>query len=180
MYTLGEEMKKMKESDIPLKTALQIVGWNPKTNLEKIIDFYVNDFENEMPPWVLSPQQVGFTGDGSDEVVTDSRGYGYLLQQLAKNFTSKIRLNTTVTSISYNDTKVTVEASNGMMYVADYAYVTFSTGVLTSTSVQFKPALPQWKLKAAFMMPMGFYTKIFLKFPTKFWDNNRYSCFMFL
>ena len=174
-------MQKYKEFDIPVKTAFQLVGWDPTTPLEKTMDYYVNDFENEAPPWALSAQQVGFTGEGKDEVVTDQRGYAYILRQVAKNFTAKIRLSTVVKKINYDDRKVTVQVENGDIYEANYAYITFSTGVLThpSSKLLFNPPLPSWKMKAAYMLDCSFYTKIFVKFPTKFWDNNRFVLFSF-
>ena len=166
-------MEKNKEHDIPLRTAFQIVGWNPKSPLEKTLDFYMSDFENEAPPKELSAWSVGFTGEGKDELVTDQRGFAYVLREQAKSFQNKIHLNTVVKKISYDDKKVTVETSNGTKYEAKYAYVTFSTGVLASSNVVFNPALPSWKMKAVYMLPMNHYTKIFVKFPTKFWDSNR-------
>ena len=173
MYTMNEKMSTAGEFDIPLKTALELVGWRPETPAEQTIDYYFNDFENESPPWTLSAQSVGFTGEGSDEVVVDTRGFAYLLRETAKDFTGKVKLNTRVKKITYDANKVTVLATDGDTYEADYAYVTFSTGVLLSSMVEFSPPLPNWKTKAAYMLPMGYYTKIFLKFPTKFWDNNR-------
>ena len=167
-------MQKHKEHDIPVKTAFEIVGWRAKSPMEKALDYYVNDFENEAPPKQFSAWSSGFTGEGRDEIVTDQRGYAYILREEAKSFQSKIHLKTVVKKISYNDKKVTVETSNGTKYEADYAYVTFSTGVLASSDVVFNPALPNWKMKAIYMLPMNHYTKIFLKFPSKFWDSNRF------
>ena len=170
---LAKRMKKNKEMDIPLKTAFQIVGWNPKTPLQKALDFYLADFENEAPPKELSTFLTGFTGEGTDEIVTDQRGYAYVLRQHAKQFTSKVLLNTVVKKIDYDENKVTVKTADGKKYKGNYAFVTFSTGVLASSNVLFNPPLPAWKMKAVHMLPMNYYTKIFLKFPTKFWDNNR-------
>ena len=166
-------MKKNNELDIPVKTAFEIVGWRPKSPMEKALDYYVNEFENETPPKQFSAWSSAFTGEGTDEFVTDQRGYAYLLREETKGFQKKIHLKTVVKRISYTDKKVTVETSNGIKYEADYAYVTFSTGVLASSNVVFNPTLPDWKMKAIYMLPMNHYTKIFLKFPTKFWDSNR-------
>ena len=166
-------MQKNKEHDIPAKTAFEIVGWKPKSPMEKAMDFYFSDFENEAPPKLLSAWSSGFTGEGKDELVTDQRGFAYVLREQAKSFQSKIHLSTVVKKISYDDKKVVVETSNGTKYEAKYAYVTFSTGVLANSDVVFQPVLPAWKMKAVYMLPMNHYTKIFLKFPTKFWDSNR-------
>ena len=168
-------MQKNKELDIPVKTAFEIVGWKPKSPMEKALDYFATDFQNEAPPKQLSAWSTGFTGEGTDELVTDQRGYAYILREEAKSFQNKIHLQTVVKKISYNDKKVTVETSNGTKYETDYAYVTFSTGVLASSNIVFNPALPDWKMKAIYMLPMNHYTKIFLKFPTKFWDSNRFE-----
>ena len=64
--------------------------------------------------------------------------------------------------------------SDGEIYTADYALCTFSTGVLASEMVTFNPPLPEWKKEAILTMPMSVYTKIFLKFPKKFWDDKEY------
>jgi len=67
-----------------------------------------------------------------------------------------------------------VTTSSGEVYTSDYCLCTFSTGVLASDMVQFVPPLPQWKQDAVLKHPMNVYTKIFLKFDKKFWDNNEY------
>jgi polyamine oxidase len=40
--------------------------------------------------------------------------------------------------------------------------------------VTFSPPLPDWKQESILKMPMSVYTKIFLKFPSKFWDDKEY------
>ncbi|XP_031572601.1 polyamine oxidase 6-like [Actinia tenebrosa] len=54
---------------------------------------------------------------------------------------------------------------------------TFSTGVLASDMVTFNPPLPEWKREAILKMPLSVYTKIFIKFPYKFWDEKDYILF---
>eukprot|EP00794_Sanderia_malayensis_P007304 gene7304-8120_t len=157
---VNSDMKKNKESDIPLKAALQMSGWEAKTPLDNALEFHISDFENAYPPLLVSSRQAGFTGAGDGEkVVTDQRGYQYLIEQLTTTYKSKIILSTTVKAINYTSSMVRVEVANG---------------VLASSGVKFNPALPGWKMKAIYMLPMAQYTKIFLKFPIKFWENNRY------
>lgn len=61
---------------------------------------------------------------------------------------------------------------DGSCITADYAINTFSLGVLQHDVVTFDPPLPDWKQKAIATFTMGTYTKIFLQFPTQFWDAN--------
>ena len=65
-----------------------------------------------------------------------------------------------------------VKTQPGDIYAADFVLVTFSHGVLASNDVKFFPKLPKWKLESIYKMPMSYYTKIFIKFPKKFWDDN--------
>jgi polyamine oxidase len=67
-----------------------------------------------------------------------------------------------------------VTTSDGEVYTADFGLCTFSTGVLGSDMVKFNPPLPDWKQESILKMPMSVYTKIFLKFPHKFWDDKDY------
>lgn len=67
-----------------------------------------------------------------------------------------------------------ITTADGEVYTADYGLCTFSTGVLASDMVQFNPPLPDWKREAILKMPMSVYTKIFIKFPHKFWDDKDY------
>jgi len=60
------------------------------------------------------------------------------------------------------------------VYTADHVLCTFSTGVLSSDFVKFSPPLPDWKKEAIATMPMSVYTKVFVKFPYKFWDDREY------
>jgi len=62
--------------------------------------------------------------------------------------------------------------SNGEAYTADYVLCTFSTGVLSSNMVTFTPPLPQWKKKAISEKPLTSFTKIFVKFPKRFWEDK--------
>ena len=177
--TLIEERDKLKLWDLPMKASLAINGWHPRSPAEYAMDYFAMDFENGFPSEMLSLNNAGFTTgfyeDRRDHLVTDRRGYKYIVEKLATDFNNnKIHLNTTVTKIHYSDKNVKVETANGMTYTGDYAFVTFSTGVLLSESVKFLPALPKWKMDAAELLPMSLYTKIFLKFPTKFWDSKNY------
>ena len=67
-----------------------------------------------------------------------------------------------------------VHTKNNEIFMADYVLCTFSTGVLTSDTIIFDPPLPEWKKEAIYKNPMSVYTKIFLKFPRKFWDDHEF------
>ena len=108
-------------------------------------------------------------------MVADPRGYEYIIQEEAKEFSNKIRFHHEVKSIERRpDGIYRVTMSSWNRFYARHVLVTFSTGVLLSDEINFKPSLPIWKRQALSMVPMGHYCKIFMKFPKAFWDNKGY------
>ncbi|XP_028514818.1 polyamine oxidase 1, partial [Exaiptasia diaphana] len=159
-----------KKSPIPARVGLSLMGWKPKTQAEYALEYLEVDFENAKNA-ELTPFQ-GIIEKGKDFFLTDERGMWSIYEELYTSFKDKIKLNTTVTGIKYNSSMVEVTTSDGEVYTADYALCTFSTGVLASDMVTFTPPLPEWKQEAILTMPMAVYTTIYVKFPTKFWDDK--------
>lgn len=159
-------------ADIPLRVGLSLRGWSPKHPAEKVVEYREIDFEFTEKPEMSSLGQI--ERRGRDFFVVDSRGYGHIWKESAKPFLGKIKLNTVVKKIMYYNRGVRVETADGTVYMADFALCTFSTSVLKSNLVQFSPALPTWKIEALHKVPMGVYTKIFVKFPRKFWDSKEF------
>ena len=105
---------------------------------------------------------------GVDLFITDQRGIWTLFSDFYSNFRDKIFLN------KYDNNGVEVTTDGGETFTADYALCTFSSGVLKSESVQFDPDLPDWKKEAIFRLRPVYCTKIFIKFPNDFWDDNEW------
>lgn len=176
--------RKLKGEDISARVGLRLANWLPSDPEEMSTEYFEYDFEYAVPPKYVS-LRVGIADNGSIHsiggeqlFVTDPRGYVHIVDCLAGMFLeprdSRLQLNTTVQEIKWNENSVYVTTDNGDVYTADYALVTFSIGVLKSGLVQFMPQLPDWKLEALFKLDMVIYTKIFVKFPSKFWDDEEY------
>lgn len=141
------------------------------------------DWEDASPP-EQSSLIFGAAGSNltfnqfSDEnnLVIDPRGYNYIIQQEAATFLKendpRLRLNTKVTNITYNDKGVTIYNEDGSCVSAAYAICTFSLGVLQNHAVSFEPELPEWKRTSIQKFSMGTYTKIFLQFNETFWPED--------
>lgn len=86
----------------------------------------------------------------------------------------RLKLNTTVKKIAYNNKGVTITTTKGDTIIADYAITTFSIGVLQYKDIEWSPALPSWKLEGIYGFHMATYTKIFFNFPHQFWDDNQF------
>lgn len=155
------------------KVELERYNWTSLTPLHDIIEYFDIDFE-----CARSPDTVSFYKLDSrdyDFFVSDPRGVNSLFKPLYSRFKNQIHLGEVVRSIEYTGSSVVVNTSRGLTYVADYAVCTFSSNVILSDiSPIFKPRLPRWKIEAYSKAPLGLYTKIFVKFPRQFWEDNEY------
>ncbi|EAW10728.1 putative lysine-specific histone demethylase Aof2 [Aspergillus clavatus NRRL 1] len=89
-----------------------------------------------------------------------------------------VRTNKTVTKISYDPTgsgkrKTVVHCEDGESFVADKVVFTGSLGILKYQSIQFSPALPDWKSGAIERLGFGVMNKVILVFEEPFWDTER-------
>lgn len=151
------------------------MGWRADTPAKKAIEYLRFDFEHGDPPDQISLNNMSLLGE--EFFISDSRGFLFLLKNLYSNMRDKIKLNTVVTRICYSESGAEVTTAAGMVYTADYVICTFSTGVLASQTVTFEPPLPRWKMEPVFKLRLACYTKMFVKFPKKFWDSNQYILF---
>lgn len=171
------------ESDLSQRSALRMSGWKPNTNEDLAIEYLTYDFLYGVGPDNVS---LRFSDDfdprnlkPNDIRLTDNRGYGHLIHQMANICTGdqRVHLGECVDVIKYSDSHVLVRTKCGKEYVADYAIVTFSIGVLQSGMVTFEPALPEPKLERIHSIHMTHYKKIFLGFAEKFWDDSELVLF---
>lgn len=158
--------------DIPARVGLQLIGWKSNRPIEKVLEYFRLDFEHAKPPDLVSFYQL--FSKGKDFFVSDPRGLWSLYKDLYKPTMDRILLRETVEKIKYSDDSVEIHTKNNDIFVADYVLCTFSSGVLASDAITFDPPLPEWKQEAIYKNPMSVYTKIFLKFPRKFWDDHEY------
>ena len=105
--------------------------------------------------------------DGPDVVLPG--GYDQIASNLATGL--DIRLGTIVEKISYSEKGVSVEA-DGIAIDADFAICTLPLGVLKTGTPEFDPPLPVVKRQAVEMLGMGVLNKIYLTFPTAFWQTD--------
>lgn len=96
-------------------------------------------------------------------------GYAQILNHYANGL--DVRLNHAVTSINYDSDLITVNTTQGV-FTADAVLVTVSLGVLKKGVIAFNPSLPTNKQNAINALEMGVLDKVYLKFPSVFWDSN--------
>ena len=158
--------------DIPAKVGLQLMGWKSNRPIEKVLEYFRLDFEHGKQPDLVSFHQL--YSRSQDFFVSDSRGLWSSYKDLYQPLMNHILLGRNIVKIKYSGNSVEVHTKNNEIFMADYALCTFSTGVLTSDTIRFDPPLPEWKKESIYKNPMSVYTKIFLKFPRKFWDDHEF------
>ncbi|KAI4333093.1 hypothetical protein L6164_017941 [Bauhinia variegata] len=149
----------------------------PKTPIELAIDFILHDFEMAE----VEPISTYVDFGEREFLVADERGYEYLLYKMAEDFLftsegrildSRLKLNKVVRELQHSRSGVTVITEDGCVYEANYVILSVSIGVLQSDLIAFNPPLPRWKSEAIEKCDLMVYTKIFLKFPYKFWPSG--------
>ncbi|CAN6293608.1 unnamed protein product [Urochloa humidicola] len=159
----------------------------PSTPVDMVIDYYKYDYEFAEPPRVTSLQNTmplpTFKNFGDDVYfVADQRGYESVVYYIAGTYLKtnksgaivdpRLRLNKVVREITYYPSGVIVKTEENEVYKADYVMVSVSLGVLQTDLIRFTPQLPHWKIINIYQFDMALYTKIFLKFPKKFWPEG--------
>uniref|UniRef100_A0A672IRF9 CW-type domain-containing protein n=1 Tax=Salarias fasciatus TaxID=181472 RepID=A0A672IRF9_SALFA len=107
-----------------------------------------------------------FSGDHT--LLTE--GYSVLLHKLADGL--DIRTKTPVQAIDYSGDIVKVTCSDGSQWTAQKVLVTVPLTLLQTNVIQFKPPLPERKLKAIHSLGAGIIEKMALQFPYRFWDKK--------
>ncbi|GAV75224.1 Amino_oxidase domain-containing protein [Cephalotus follicularis] len=175
-----------KENDISILAAERLYKKVPRTPVEMVVDFFYNDFEDAEPPRITSLKNTfpshEFEDFGEDEYfVADQRGFESVVHYIAKQFLDykdgllrdpRVKLNKVVREISYSKSGATLKTEDGSVYNAKHVIVSVSIGVLQSSLIKFIPEFPQWKALAIESFDMAIYTKIFMKFPYKFWPTG--------
>ncbi|KAK0478780.1 amine oxidase [Armillaria novae-zelandiae] len=176
--------------DLTSKTGYALNGVKPRDAYEMAAEYYQFDWEYAQKPdqtsWIASSWANNFTFDADEGgfsednlLAIDQRGFKALIQLEAQEFLQpeQVSLNSTVKTISYSRDGVQVTLTSGETIEGDYALCTFSLGVLQDDYVTFEPPLPDYKMEAIQSMTMATYTKIFLKFPEKFWFDTELALY---
>ena len=158
--------------------------WRPDSTLKQLVEWSEFDFAYAATP---DESVVSLTAENDNVnfgdrcfIVTDQRGFASVLQCIANfDHQNKILTNTNVTSIDWNDECVCAEVMGQGRMCGDYGIVTFSIGVLQNwiANNRFNGSLSTAKMRAITNSRMGLYLKIFVRFPSVFWDTNYHYTF---
>ena len=167
--------------DLSLRAASKLVGWNPQTAEEMLVEQWEIDFETGNTPETSSTKFFyNYKYENDYIIVNKEEGFAGVVDSLkneamsSNDSTEKLVLNTVVAKIEQNDTHVIAHTEDGRRFVGEQAIVTFSLGVLQHKLVQFEPDLPDWKWQSIFGFHFGNYLHFYLQFPLAFWDDEEW------
>lgn len=155
-----------------IETTLARLGWDPE-RAERVREFLLHRSEEQYGVWAGHLDAHGLDDDTveGDEVVFPD-GFDQLAANLAVGL--DVRLDHEVTHVDWSGDGATVRSSQGE-FTASQVVVTVPIGVLKSGVVGFEPALPESLANAIDGFEMNNFEKVFLRFPTKFWDDDVYA-----
>mmetsp|Transcript_43760 Transcript_43760/g.101062 ORF Transcript_43760/g.101062 Transcript_43760/m.101062 type:complete len:520 (-) Transcript_43760:38-1597(-) len=186
LWTQAENITEYAESiDITLDTCWEDSGFLPANASEEdeevaaALRWYAVDFDYTLDPsrlgvmWSL-PRAGEYTG--WDIQVVGS--YQNVLLEVGRHLpTGSVRTGQTVTTISYDNTGVTVRTQQGLVIHAKAAICTLPLGVLQREVVEFEPPLSVARTSAINKMVMGNYAKVLAVFDSTFWDPTEVTLF---
>ncbi|SFS07446.1 Monoamine oxidase [Microbacterium sp. cf046] len=150
--------------------AIAAQGWDD-ARAQRVREYLEHRSEEQYGAWIEDLAAHGLDDDSidGDEVVFPD-GYDRLPSHLAEGL--DVRLTHVVSRLEWSD-GVTVTTDFGT-FSADRAIVTVPVGVLQSDDFIIDPPLPEPVAGALSRLTMNAFEKVFLRFPTKFWDDGVY------
>ncbi|MFB2586844.1 flavin monoamine oxidase family protein [Herbiconiux liukaitaii] len=158
--------------------ALARQGWDDERTL-RVREYLQHRSEEQYGAWIEDLAAHGLDDDSidGDEVVFPD-GYDRLAEHLADGL--DVRLEHIVSRVEWSDggemsrAGVTVTTDRGT-FAAAAAVVTVPVGVLQSDAFAIEPALPEPIIDALGRLTMNAFEKVFMRFDTKFWDDDVYA-----
>jgi monoamine oxidase len=146
-------------------------GWEME-RAQRVREYLEHRSEEQYGAWIEDLAAHGLDDDSidGDEVVFPD-GYDRLAPHLAVKL--DVRLTHVVDRVQWTAEGVDVTTDYGTV-TADTAVITVPAGVLQSDAFVIEPPLPEPIAGALSRLTMNAFEKVFLRFPTKFWDDDVY------
>ena len=153
------------------EAALAEQGWDAERT-QRVREYLEHRSEEQYGAWIEDLAAHGLDDDSvdGDEVVFPD-GYDRLPSHLAEGL--DIRLIHVVERVAWTPDGVSVTTDHGV-FTSDDVVVTVPVGVLQSEDFVIEPPLPEPVAGALSRLAMNAFEKVFLRFDTRFWDDDVY------
>ncbi|MGV8859025.1 flavin monoamine oxidase family protein [Rhodoglobus sp.] len=150
---------------------LSTLDW-PAERADRVREFLLHRSEEQYGVHAALLDAHGLDDDTveGDEVVFPD-GFDQLAANLAAGL--DVRLEHVVTQVEWSGDGAAVTTPRGT-FSATQVVITVPIGVLQAGDLFFDPALPDWLATAINGFEMNNFEKVFMRFPTKFWDDDVY------
>jgi lysine-specific histone demethylase 1B len=128
------------------------------------------DASNISAYWKIMEEENWSAGD--DDFKFEETFFDFIEKEIAIHIQDHIQLNTVIKQIDYAGPTINVTDFNDNAFIADKVIITVPITILKSGDIEFVPALPTEKTTAFSKIGMDAGMKVFLKFNTKFFDEN--------
>jgi monoamine oxidase len=154
------------------EAALARQDWDA-ARTERVREYLRHRTEEQYGVWIEDLDAHGLDDDAveGDEVVFPD-GYDRLAEHLAAGL--DVRLEHVVHRVDWTPAGVSVSSARGT-FTADRVVVTVPVGVLKSGDLTIEPPLPEPVAGALQRLAMNAFEKVFLRFPTRFWEDGVYA-----
>ena len=151
--------------------AISRQGWDAE-RAQRVREYLEHRSEEQYGAWIEDLAAHGLDDDSidGDEVVFPD-GYDRLASHLAEGLA--VRLTHVVERVQWTADGVEVTTDYGTV-TADTAVITVPVGVLQSDDFVIEPPLPEPVAGALSRLTMNAFEKVFLRFASKFWDDDVY------
>ena len=152
--------------------ALAAQEWEPD-RAQRVREYLEHRSEEQYGAWIEDLAAHGLDDDSIDgDEVVFPEGYARLPEGLARGL--EVRLGQRVTRVTWSADGVTAHVGEEA-FTADTAVVTVPVGVLQSGAFEIEPPLPPEVAAPLSRLRMNAFEKVFLRFPTRFWDEGVYA-----
>ncbi|WP_127474477.1 flavin monoamine oxidase family protein [Microbacterium sulfonylureivorans] len=153
-------------------TAIAAQGWDEE-RAQRVREYMEHRSEEQYGARIEDLAAHGLDDDSidGDEVVFPD-GYDRLPANLSNGL--DVRLSHIVSRVEWSSGGVVVTTDQGVFSGASVV-VTVPVGVLRSDDFVIEPPLPEPVAGALRRLTMNAFEKVFLRFPTKFWDDGVYA-----
>lgn len=166
--------------------ALADLGWDAE-RAERVREYMQHRSEEQYGAWIADLDSHGLDDDAVDgDEVVFPEGYDALAAGLAAGL--DVRLGREAREVHWFEDGVRIEtitsggghgrhreAAGAETLAADRVVVTVPIGVLRAGGIRFEPELPDQITEAIDGLQMNAFEKVFLRFPSRFWDEGVYA-----
>jgi len=177
---LNQEQAAASSEDISIERLIRqstVNGWDDHPLQQRLFDFYaysrlqlLEGADIGAISWRRSMDYIEL--EGGDQLLLN--GYNAITDSLAQGLA--IETGLAVREIAYDATGVQVVTDKGVE-TAERVVITVPLGVLQSGAISFRPELPPEKQAVIGRLGMGLFEKLALKFPRRFWPDDKHVFF---